>query len=70
VSSIIGILLLVGIFLVLFSCIGGYPAWVGPLVMIGLMAIFFAAPVPALFYRSRLWLANVCVGFDDSLHQT
>lgn len=61
VSSFIGILFMVGVFLTLFSAIGGYPKWVGPLVMIGLMAILFAIPLPILYYRSRLWLANVCV---------
>ena len=52
---------MLGVFLTLFSYMLHYPAWVGPLVMMGLMGILFALPLPILYHRSRLWLAKICV---------
>ena len=57
----IGVMFVIGTTLSVFSHFVHYPEWVGPLVMVGLILIFFLLPLPVLKHKSRLWLIKEMV---------
>ena len=61
IASLVGVFFMVGVYLTVFSYWLSYPEWVGPLVMLCMMSLLFAIPVPFFYYRSRIWLTKLCV---------
>ena len=66
VSSCLGVIWFIGVYLFVFSYWLNIPGWIGPLVMFILIFLLFAFPLPTIYHRSRVWLAKEIVSTATS----